>query len=398
MSHPLPPHPIMISLTPRPKYDIVSPYEEKITSRSKSSDRKDAILDMIIYGVKIDPTIDGIIDKHISESLISIITSIDTPTPRSLISYSDLDCDLCNKELYIDTMKKFYEHYRFDIIKIDLKKYIAFVNEIYLAYNNYIIFHSAKHSLDAVVMMHQLIDAIQIRERIFSNYEIFGLIIGMLAHDVGHFGLNNMYIAKYMPDMIEKFGASSTLEYFHLSKTNEIIEKTGLINDLPLSYQTQILSIVETLIIATDPLTTSSLIKEDIESSTVTHTKTRLDGTYTHHQNNKIKLIAKCADMAHFIRDAYVHQKWSQKITDEFHHQGDLELKTYGSITIPLCNRKGCNIVKSQIWFIQNYVLPLFKFANHVFNGTMFFHLARINENIKMWKDKEFEDFDGLDL
>lgn len=351
-------------------------------------------IDMIVYGIKIDPTIDSFVDKHISESSLIDSSPRDLPTPRSIIPYAEFDSDLTDKSFYFDTMKKLYDHYKFNIIKIDLDKYMTFVNEVYNGYNSYILFHTAKHSIDAVIMMHQLIDAIQSKERIFSNYEIFALIIGMLSHDIGHFGLNNNYIVKYMPEIVEKYGTESTLEHFHLEKTLDLIRKTNLLNDLPESFQKQILCTIETLIVATDPSTTTSLIKKYIESSSATITKCRIDGTYGTHQNNKIRLIAKCADMAHFIRDYIVHDKWSKKITDEFHHQGDLELKTFGKITIPLCNRKDCNIIKSQIWFIQNYVLPLFKFANHVFNQMLCYHLIRINENLKMWKDKEFDDIE----
>ena len=65
-----------------------------------------------------------------------------------------------------------------------------------------------------------------------------------------------------------------------------------------------------------------------------------------------MQMLIKCADVSHPARALPVHEEWSNRITEEFYAQGDLEA-SMGLPISPLCDRKAHNLAKSQIGFIE---------------------------------------------
>ena len=99
------------------------------------------------------------------------------------------------------------------------------------------------------------------------------------------------------------------------------------------------------------------------------------------------RICIKSADIAHAGKSAELHEKWTQRVVDEFFHQGDLEREQNLPIS-PFCDRFKADIPKDQKGFIQGVVKPLFVALNSVvqsetIDGTI---LAQLDLNIDYWR------------
>lgn len=259
--------------------------------------------------------------------------------PKHVKYFDAIDIDsfvfdaFCYSEKYfILVMTKIYNDAKFGRINIKFKKYIDFVKLVFRSYNN-LPYHNSKHSIDVVVNTYHIIKIINKKKRLLSNIEIFSLVIAMLSHDAGHFGRTNPYIAKNYPEMVEKYGEVSTLEYYHLDITKIALKHSDVLSNFSNKIQNHIIKIIDTTIIATDIFTTKDLIMHPITDIT---------------KDIMYKTIAKCADIGHVYKSFAIHKKWTNAI--------QLELGLF-------CE----NICSTQCIFFDKYAIPLFEFANLVF-------------------------------
>jgi hypothetical protein len=59
----------------------------------------------------------------------------------------------------------------------------------------------------------------------FSNLEIFAVLVAALGHDVGHPGVNNIFLVKAKDDLALRHNDKSPLENMHCSLLYEILSK-----------------------------------------------------------------------------------------------------------------------------------------------------------------------------
>lgn len=99
-----------------------------------------------------------------------------------------------------------------------------------------------------------------------------------------------------------------------------------------------------------------------------------------------LQMALKCADICNPCRTWELSKQWSEKVTEEFFYQGDVERKCNLDIS-PLCDRNTSNIANIQIGFITYLVEPLFvewaRFSNTRLSQTM---LGHVGLNKASWK------------
>jgi hypothetical protein len=99
-----------------------------------------------------------------------------------------------------------------------------------------------------------------------------------------------------------------------------------------------------------------------------------------------MQIMIKCADVSHATRILPLHKKWTARIKEEFHNQGDLERKSQMPIS-PLCDRHSCFLPREQQGFIDYVVIPVFRpFSLFVGSKT---YLKNCAENYKYCEYKE---------
>ncbi|RXN25798.1 high affinity cAMP-specific 3, 5 -cyclic phosphodiesterase 7A-like isoform X2 [Labeo rohita] len=91
------------------------------------------------------------------------------------------------------------------------------------------------------------------------------------------------------------------------------------------------------------------------------------------------RMALKCADICNPCRPWELSKQWSEKVTEEFFHQGDIEKKHKLEIS-PLCDSEANTIASVQIGFMTYVVEPLFaewaRFSDTRLSQTMLGHLG----------------------
>jgi hypothetical protein len=230
------------------------------------------------------------------------------------------------------------------------------------------------------------------------------LAIAALAHDVGHFGLNNTYLRNSLHPLAITYNDVSIMENLHCTVTFTILRRPEC-QIFPIMSRSQYLAfrkLIVDMILATDIKThfgalsafrlrlsdpSFSLLWElarqdgsemqrhpsDTSKHTLTpsrpeeighrhwqkrHSRQKLVPA-TEDEVNQVRMsLIRAADISHSAKAWQLHMDWSRRITEEFHDQGDLELKT-GLPVGPFNSREGFVMSTSQIGFLQFVAIPL---------------------------------------
>ncbi|XP_010770244.1 high affinity cAMP-specific 3',5'-cyclic phosphodiesterase 7A-like [Notothenia coriiceps] len=93
-------------------------------------------------------------------------------------------------------------------------------------------------------------------------------------------------------------------------------------------------------------------------------------------------MALKCADICNPCRPWELSKQWSEKVTDEFFQQGDIEKKHKLEVS-PVCDREMNTVGNIQIGFMTYVVEPLFaewtRFSDTRLSHTMMGHM-RLNK------------------
>ncbi|XP_060241726.1 high affinity cAMP-specific 3',5'-cyclic phosphodiesterase 7A isoform X2 [Meriones unguiculatus] len=175
---------------------------------------------------------------------------------------------------------------------------------------------------------------------------------------------------------------TSVLENHHWRSAVGLLRESGLFSHLPLESRQQMETQIGALILATDisrqneylSLFRSHLDRGDLQLD---------DGR---HRHLVLQMALKCADICNPCRNWELSKQWSEKVTEEFFHQGDIEKKYHLGVS-PLCDRQTESIANIQIGFMTYLVEPLFtewaRFSDTRLSQTM---LGHVGLNKASWK------------
>lgn len=115
----------------------------------------------------------------------------------------------------------FVEIFNFSIYWHNKDKFgVGFLNSISSRYlgNPY---HTYKHGCDVCHTVYRLMFVSNLN-LVFSNLEVFTLLVAAVAHDVGHLGVNNVFLVKARHELAIKYNDQSPLENMHLATLAEV--------------------------------------------------------------------------------------------------------------------------------------------------------------------------------
>ncbi|KAG9334721.1 hypothetical protein JZ751_007256 [Albula glossodonta] len=105
------------------------------------------------------------------------------------------------------------------------------------------------------------------------------------------------------------------------------------------------------------------------------------------HRHFILQMALKCADICNPCRPWELSKQWSEKVTEEFFHQGDIERKLKLEIS-PLCDSQSNSVGNIQRGFMAFVVEPLFlewaRFSDTRLSQTMLEHLRH---NKARWRE-----------
>lgn len=264
----------------------------------------------------------------------------------------------------------------FDEFKIPMPVFKEFLVEISGRYieNTY---HNYKHGVDVCHTVYRLLMVPQLNLAM-STIELFSILVAALAHDVGHPGVNNLYLVKSRSELALRHNDRSPLENMHCAVLYEIVtkEKSNIFLNFTDQQWRDSRKIILTAILGTD-------MSHHFEQISKTQVFLEVNGEDTkkfcrgekesiecfREDNNRLfvlELLLHCADISNPYKPFEICHKWCLLVVEEFSLQGDREKAEKLEVS-PMCDRNAIVLTNMQMGFIEFVVTPLISALIHVF-------------------------------
>jgi len=138
----------------------------------------------------------------------------------------------------------------FNVPMDNFQKFLVEVQSRYIESNTY---HNFKHGFDVLHTVYRLLLVTSLNT-LLSDLEVFSILIGSLAHDIGHPGINNVYLVKAKHELAMAHNDRSPLENMHCVVLYEILSKnvTNIFVGLSTDHWRESRKIILAAILGTD--------------------------------------------------------------------------------------------------------------------------------------------------
>lgn len=192
-----------------------------------------------------------------------------------------------------------------------------------VAYNSFVLYHNFRHAVDVLQSLFYFLLRIGVLPpypvgsqafplshdkspiaKLLGPFEALTLLISAIGHDVGHPGVNNMFLVKLNAPLAQLYNDQSVLEAFHCAAYSQILRRHW-----PTAFHDKGLrKLMISSILATDMGVHSDYmqqlgnLQEKIHESRVTDGWSPKDvDTY---RNLACGLLIKCADISNVVSDS----------------------------------------------------------------------------------------------
>ncbi|KAM4604894.1 high affinity 3',5'-cyclic-AMP phosphodiesterase 7A-like [Polymixia lowei] len=272
--------------------------------------------------------------------------------------------------------------FQLDLVK--LRRFLVMVQEDYHSQNPY---HNAVHAADVTQAMYCYLREPKLAKTLTSCDILLGLVAAA-THDLDHPGVNQCFLVKTDHYLAALYKNTSVLENHHWKSAVGLLRESGLLAHLPVEDRLKMERRLGSLILATDISRQNDYLSEF--RSNLDRGGLRMGDSNDRHF--VLQMAMKCADICNPCRPWKLCKQWSNRVTEEFFHQGDTEKKHNVEVS-PLCDRQTNSMAKIQIDFISYVVEPLFsewgRFSATCLSQVMMGHLSA---NKAGWKGSPPED------
>uniref|UniRef100_A0A8C0KTB5 Phosphodiesterase n=1 Tax=Canis lupus dingo TaxID=286419 RepID=A0A8C0KTB5_CANLU len=272
------------------------------------------------------------------------------------------------------------------LISFSFRSFVQFIIMIQEDYHSQNPYHNAVHAADVTQAMHCYLKEPKLASSV-TPWDVLLSLIAAATHDLDHPGVNQPFLIKTNHYLATLYKNTSVLENHHWRSAVGLLRESGLFSHMPSESRQQMETQIGALILATDISRQNeylSLFRSHLDRGDL-----RLEDS--RHRHLVLQMALKCADICNPCRTWELSKQWSEKVTEEFFHQGDIEKKYHLGVS-PLCDRQTESIANIQIGFMTYLVEPLFtewaRFSNTRLSQTMLGHMGL---NKASWKGLQRE-------
>jgi hypothetical protein len=258
--------------------------------------------------------------------------------------------------------------------------YRNFIEAVHKGYypNRVVQYHNWCHAVDVVWMIFRMLHLCAVRQ-FLPSHELFAMIVSAACHDIGHPGVNNIFLVETAHELAIRYNDNSPLEMMHCSKMFEISRQPSMnvFEHFDQASMREIRSVCIESILHTDYIHHFTMVKELQISYEMN--KALFDEANELHKNEDVQypstevidhfekpeskkqlrtLFLHFCDVANPTKPWKLCTVWAKMIIDEFFNQGDRE-QELGLTVQPLNDRAKVNIPQSQMGFIEFLVAPM---------------------------------------
>lgn len=263
-----------------------------------------------------------------------------------------------------------------------LGELLRFMQGCRVAYNSFVLYHNFKHAVDVLQSSFYFLLQIGVLPpyppgseptkyatdkspiaKLLGPFEAMTLLISAIGHDVGHPGVNNMFLVKLNAPLAQLYNDTSVLEAFHCAAYSQILRRHWP----TVFHDKAIRKLMISSILATDMGCHSDYMQQLGNLQEKIHeSKTTDSWTPKEIDANRVLacgLLIKCADISNVARPWAVAEKWTYKLQEEFAHQGEMENNIGMETTLfggPPEIGNMLKLANGQIGFMTIFAHPLF--------------------------------------
>jgi hypothetical protein len=299
--------------------------------------------------------------KYTSHNAINLSTAWkwNPPPIHDNLSERDWSYDVFSRseeELIMHAVDIFDERGLFSNFSIPVTTFVNFVKEIKQGYNHTAPYHNHYHAFDVMHVCYMLITRCRADE-FLDSFNTLSLLVGALAHDLGHDGFNNSFHCSTNSELAVMYNGISVLENYSAAYLFRILRKENcnIFARLNETESNKLRSRLIDMILDTDAknhFTLMTQFKHALE------TKQLSRGLLS-------SMLLHISDVSNPTRPGAIARKWAFAVQEEFFRQGDKE-KDLNSTVSPFMDRELENLPQMQITFIDAVVKPVFKLVEEL--------------------------------
>lgn len=284
--------------------------------------------------------------------------------------------------------------------KYSLEQYIIsdklynFLASISSGYFESTLYHNAIHGADvaqtlSTFFLHSdLVDELKL-----TKMDLISTFTAALSHDLGHPGRNNNFQINAFTELALMYNDVSVLENYHCSLLFKILKNENL--NIFSNYSTldfrKMRKRVIGMILSTDMFNHGKVFGKTrskmIQNNYVISIDSKKEENLFSEQQEYLECLLHIADISHNAKSFEMTTKWVDLLTEEMLGQGDKE-KELGMTISFLCDRTKVDLPKSQIGFINAFIIPSFELLDGLTKKKLEIYLRNVKENLKMWEEK----------
>ncbi|XP_034053699.1 cAMP-specific 3',5'-cyclic phosphodiesterase 4B-like [Gymnodraco acuticeps] len=247
--------------------------------------------------------------------------------------------------------------------KIPTDTFVTFMLTLEGHYHSDVAYHNSLHAADVAQSTHILLSTPAL-DAVFTDLEILAAIFAAAIHDVDHPGVSNQFLINTNSELALMYNDESVLENHHLAVGFKLLqeENCDIFQNLTKKQKQSLRRMVIDMVLATDMSKHMSLLanlKTMVETKKVTSSGVLLLDNYTDRMQ-VLRNMVHCADLSNPTKPLDLYRQWTDRIMDEFFHQGDRE-RERGMEISPMCDKHTASVERTQVGFIDYIVHPLWE-------------------------------------
>ncbi|KAI4873378.1 hypothetical protein NFI96_017376 [Prochilodus magdalenae] len=247
--------------------------------------------------------------------------------------------------------------------KIPMDTFVTYMMTLEDHYHSDVAYHNSLHAADVAQSTHSLLSTPAL-DAVFTDLEILAAIFAAAIHDVDHPGVSNQFLINTNSELALMYNDESVLENHHLAVGFKLLqgENCDIFQNLSKKQRQSLRRMVIDMVLATDMSKHMSLLadlKTMVETKKVTSSGVLLLDNYTD-RIQVLRNMVHCADLSNPTKPLDLYRQWTDRIMEEFFHQGDRE-RERGMEISPMCDKHTASVEKSQVGFIDYIVHPLWE-------------------------------------
>ncbi|XP_054889247.1 cAMP-specific 3',5'-cyclic phosphodiesterase 4B-like isoform X3 [Poeciliopsis prolifica] len=268
-----------------------------------------------------------------------------------------------NRPLTCVMYKIFLERDLMRTFKIPPDTFVTFMLTLEDHYHSDVAYHNSLHAADVAQSTHILLSTPAL-DAVFTDLEILAAIFAAAIHDVDHPGVSNQFLINTNSELALMYNDESVLENHHLAVGFKLLQEDNcdIFQNLSKKQKQTLRRMVIDMVLATDMSKHMNLLanlKTMVETKKVTSSGVLLLDNYTDRMQVLCNMV-HCADLSNPTKPLDLYRQWTDRIMDEFFHQGDRE-REKGMEISPMCDKFTASVERTQVSFIDFIVHPLWE-------------------------------------